>query len=217
MASARRSSRSLKIQFAYETGYVARPARRHWGTRSGRANNTANAALLGEGLAKATQFSDSSISRGAPSSPVSLVVAVIAWVSLAAWQALAIAGGDVTPVMCHGALSRGDVLQVVEDAKLGLYEYSGACAWWFSRSTGVARDVLATYGDADIEGDARLFARQRVVASVSFCKQFLSIVFSIRLKGALCACEINAGHSSLMARARSGFVASVVPFRPRRV
>ena len=95
--------------------------------------------------------------------------------------------------MCHGALSRGEyVLEVVEDAKLGSYGYSMHAR--VLDADGVARDVLATYGDADIEGDARLFARQRVVASVSF-SEFSEASFSrYASKGALRACEINAGH-----------------------
>lgn len=87
--------------------------------------------------------------------------------------------------MCHGALSAGEyVLEVVEDAKLGSYGYSMHAR--VLDANGVARDVLATYGDADIEGDARLFARQRVVASVSF-SEFSEASFSRYASKGLCA------------------------------
>lgn len=92
--------------------------------RVGRASNTANAALLGEGLVEGP--TDRAIPRfpRRPSLPVSLVVAVIVWASLAAWQALAIAGGYVTRDVPRGLESGEYVLEVVEDAKLGSYGYS---------------------------------------------------------------------------------------------
>ena len=64
--------------------------------RVGRASKTANAALLGEGLVEGPTDRASPRFPRRPSLPVSLVVAAIVWVSLAAWQALAIAGGSVT-------------------------------------------------------------------------------------------------------------------------
>lgn len=152
--------------------------------RVGRANNTANAALLGEGLVEGPTDRATPRFPRRPSLPVSLVVAVIAWVSLAAWQALAIAGGYVTRDVPRGLESGEYVLEVVEDAKLGSYGYSMHAR--VLDANGVARDVLATYGDADIEGDARLFARQRVVASVSF-SEFSEASFSRYASKGLCA------------------------------
>lgn len=152
--------------------------------RVGRASNTANAALLGEGLVEGP--TDRAIPRfpRRPSLPVSLVVAVIVWASLAAWQALAIAGGYVTRDVPRGLESGEYVLEVVEDAKLGSYGYSVHAR--VLDANGIVRDVLATYGDADIEGDARLFARQRVVASVSF-SEFSEASFSRYASKGLCA------------------------------
>ena len=120
--------------------------------------------------------------RGRPSLPVSLVVAVIA-ISLAAWQALAIAGGYVTRDVPRGLESGEYVLEVVEDAKLGSYGYSVHAR--VLDANGIVRDVLATYGDADIE-TTRLFARQRVVASVSF-SEFSEASFSRYASKGLCA------------------------------
>ena len=152
--------------------------------RVGRTNNTANAALLGEGLVEGPTDRATPRFPRRPSLPVSLVVAVIAWVSLAAWQALAIAGGYVTRDVPRGLESGEYVLEVVEDAKLGSYGYSMHAR--VLDANGVVRDVLATYGDADIEGDARLFARQRVVASVSF-SEFSEASFSRYASKGLCA------------------------------
>ena len=152
--------------------------------RVGRASDTANAALLGEGLVEGPTDRATPRFPRRPSLPVSLVVAVIAWVSLAAWQALAIAGGYVTRDVPRGLKSGEYVLEVVEDAKLGSYGYSMHAR--VLDANGVARDVLATYGDADIEGDARLFARQRVVASVSF-SEFSEASFSRYASKGLCA------------------------------
>ena len=89
--------------------------------RVGRANNTANAALLGEGLVEGPTDRATPRFPRRPSLPVSLVVAVIVWASLAAWQALAIAGGYVTHDVPRGLESGEYVLEVVEDAKLGSY------------------------------------------------------------------------------------------------
>ena len=152
--------------------------------RVGRANNTANAALLGEGLVEGPTDRATPRFPRRPSLPVSLVVAVIAWVSLAAWQALAIAGGYVTRDVPRGLESGEYVLEVVEDAKLGSYGYSMHAR--VLDANGIVRDVLATYGDADIEGDARLFARQRVVASASF-SEFSEASFSRYASKGLCA------------------------------
>lgn len=152
--------------------------------RVGRANNTANAALLGEGLVEGPTDRATPRFPRRPSLPVSLVVAVIAWVSLAAWQALAVAGGYVTRDAPRGLESGEYVLEVVEDAKLGSYGYSMHAR--VLDANGIVRDVLATYGDADIEGDARLFARQRVVASVSF-SEFSEASFSRYASKGLCA------------------------------
>ena len=152
--------------------------------RVGRASNTANAALLGEGLAEGPTDRATPRFPRRPSLPVSLVVAVIVWVSLAAWQALAIAGGYVTRDVPRGLESGEYVLEVVEDAKLGSYGYSMHAR--VLDANGIVRDVLATYGDADIEGDARLFARQRVVASVSF-SEFSEASFSRYASKGLCA------------------------------
>lgn len=152
--------------------------------RVGRASDTANAALLGEGLVEGPTDRATPRFPRRPSLPVSLVVAVIVWVSLAVWQALAIAGGSVTRDVPRGLESGEYVLEVVEDAKLGSYGYSVHAR--VLDANGIVRDVLATYGDADIEGDARLFARQRVVASVSF-SEFSEASFSRYASKGLCA------------------------------
>lgn len=152
--------------------------------RIGRGSNAANAALLGEGLVEGPTDRSAPRFPRRPSLPVSLVVAVVAWISLAAWQALAIAGGHVPRDVPRGLEPGEYALEVVEDAKLGSYGYSVHAR--VIDANGVARDVLATYGDADIEGDARLLARQRVAASVSF-SEFSEASFSRYASKGLCA------------------------------
>ena len=87
----------------------------------GRGSNAANAVLLGEGLVEGPIDRSAPRFPRRPSLPVSLVVAVVAWISLAAWQALAIAGGHVPRDVPRGLEPGEYALEVVEDAKLGSY------------------------------------------------------------------------------------------------
>ena len=101
-----------------------------------------------------------------PSMPVSLFVAIAAWIALAAFQACAISLGWVSPELPDGLVSGEYEIQIVEDAKRGAYGYSAHGV--LRDAFGARREVLLSYSEKDIEGDARLLARQRVKARVSF-------------------------------------------------
>lgn len=141
-------------------------------------------AFLGEGLVEGP--SDRAMPRfpRRPSAPVSLVIAIAAWALLAAWQMHAIASGNVAREIPPGLESGEYTLEVAEDAKLGSYGYSAHVR--VVDANGITRDVLATYGASDVEGDARLFARQRIVANASF-SEFSEASFSRYASKGLCA------------------------------
>ncbi len=137
---------------------------------------------MGEGLVDGPSDKAPARFPRRPHAPFPLIVAVCAWVVLAAWQSWAIDGADrsVPDTLASGVYE----IEVVEDAKLGSYGYSAHVA--LRDASGARREVLATYGPSDVDGDPRLLARQKITARVSF-SEFSDASFARYASKGLCA------------------------------
>ncbi len=167
----------------------------------------AQSAWMDEGLSEDTATSRSSRLSRRPSVPVSLVIAVFAWVSLAVWQMCAISFGWVAHDLPEGLVSGEYEIQIVEDAKLGSYGYSAHAR--VTDALGARRDVLLTYAEDDIDGDARLFAKQKLVAHLSF-SELSDASFSRYAAKGICA---SGKMTKASIAADGGLVGSVIGLR----
>ncbi len=101
-----------------------------------------------------------------PRPPVAFLLACVLWVVLALWQAASISFGLIDSKIPDGLVSGEYEIEVLEDAKLGSYGYTAKIS--LLDAFGVRREVMASFSDGDVDGDARLLARQAIKAKVSF-------------------------------------------------